>query len=63
MNMFSPRMADEVSDARREVEAFCQGLVEAGAAQWRMSESGEIELHMESGEAYLLGEQGITRLK
>ncbi len=54
---------DELSEARRQVEFYCQSLVSAGTAQWWVNDSGDIELHMKSGEAYLFGDQGVTRLK
>jgi hypothetical protein len=51
------------SEARRQVEAYCQSLVDAGAAQWRINDAGYTELHMGNGETYLLGELGVTRLR
>jgi hypothetical protein len=55
--------ANEPSEERQEVKAYCQSLVDAGAAQWRISDAGYVELHMNSGEKYRLGEVGITRLR
>ncbi|AIV49395.1 hypothetical protein X899_2985 [Burkholderia pseudomallei TSV 25] len=63
MNTIYTDLADEVSDARRQVEAYCQSLVDTGEAQWRVNDEGYTELHMEGGEAYLFGEFGVTRLK
>lgn len=62
MNMTSAGLVDELSEARRQVESYCQALVDAGAAQWRVNVDGDIELRMDSGEAYLFGELGVTRL-
>jgi hypothetical protein len=53
----------ERAEARRRVEAFCQSLVDIGQARWRVNEGGDTELHMASGEAYLFGELGLTRLR
>lgn len=63
MKAISMDSAGESSDARRRVEAYCQLLVDIGRAQWRTNESGDTELHMESGEIYLFGELGVTRLR
>ncbi|MGO4156101.1 hypothetical protein [Cupriavidus sp. YAF13] len=57
---------NEQADARRQIEAYCQSLVDVGTAQWRVGDTGDtgaIELHMESGEAYLFGDWGVTRLR
>jgi hypothetical protein len=54
---------DELSEARRQVESYCQSLVDAGKARWWINDVGNAELHMDSGEAYLLGELGVTRLR
>ncbi len=53
---------DEWADARRQVESYGQALVDAGAARWWLNEDGHTELHLESGEAYLFGDEGVTRL-
>ncbi|WP_454672948.1 hypothetical protein [Achromobacter pestifer] len=50
-------------DARRQVQAYCQSLVDSGEAQWRVNDDGYAELHMRGGETYLFGELGLTRLK
>jgi hypothetical protein len=55
--------AGEPAQARRRVEAYCQSLVDVGRAQWRVNDEGDTELHMASGEAYLFGELGVTRLR
>jgi hypothetical protein len=54
---------DELSEARRQVESYCQSLVDAGAAQWWVNGDGDAELHMDTGEACLFGDQGVRRLK
>jgi hypothetical protein len=53
----------ESTEARRQVESYCQSLVDTGTAQWRVNDDGDTELHIDSGEAYLLGELGVTRLR
>lgn len=63
MNTISADQPSELSDARRQVEAYCQSLVDTGDARWRINDDGYTELHMEGGEAYLFGELGVTRLK
>lgn len=63
MSTISTDLMDELSDARRQVEVYCQSLVDTGEAQWRVNDDGYTELHMEGGEAYLFGEFGVTRLK
>lgn len=63
MSTISADQPSELSDARRQVEAYCQSLVDTGDARWRINDDGYTELHLEGGEAYLLGEFGVTRLK
>lgn len=63
MNTIAADLMDELSEARHQVEAHCQSLVDAGTAQWRINEDGDTELHLDSGEVYLFGELGVTRLK
>lgn len=63
MNTMTADLIDEMTEARRQVEAHCQSLVDAGAAQWWINDDGDTELHLDSGEAYLFGDQGVTRLK
>lgn len=63
MNMISTDLTEQLHDARRKVEAYCQSLVDSGAARWRVNEAGYTELRMEGGEAYLFGEYGVTRLR
>ncbi|TFZ44662.1 hypothetical protein E5C33_13540 [Stenotrophomonas maltophilia] len=63
MNTISVDLTDEVADTRRQVEAYCQTLVDAGSAQWCINEQGRTELHLVDGAVHLLGEFGVTRLK
>ena len=63
MNTTSADLINELTEARRQVEAHCQSLVDAGVAQWWINDDGDTELHMDSGEAYLFGDHGVTRLK
>lgn len=63
MNTMTADPPSALSDARRQVEAWCQSLVDTGQAQWRINDDGHTELHMDGGEAYLFGEFGVTRLR
>lgn len=63
MNTISMELMDKVTDARRQVEFYCQTLVDTGTAQWLVNDAGETELHMNSGETYLFGRLYVTRLK
>jgi hypothetical protein len=63
MNATSIDSVSELSEARHRVEAYCQSLVDTGEARWWVNDDGDVELHMESGEAYLFGELGVTRLR
>jgi len=54
---------NELSESRRQVETYCQSLVDTGDAQWQVNQNGDAELHMNDGEAYLFGELGVTRLR
>ena len=63
MNTISSGLMNEPSEARRQVESDCQSLVDAGTAQWWVNDEGDTELHMQSGESYLLSDRGMTRLK
>ena len=47
-------------EARRQVEVYCQLLVDAGVADWRVN-AGSTELVMDGGEVYVFGELGLTR--
>ncbi len=63
MNTISTDVIDELAEARCHVEFHCQSLVDAGTAQWWINDDGDTELRMDSGEAYLFGKLGMTRLK
>lgn len=62
MNTISTDLLDELFEARRRVETYCQALVDSGSANWWVNENGDTELHLESGETFLFGDQGVTRL-
>jgi hypothetical protein len=49
--------------ARVEVSIWFQHAVDAGIAAWRMSPNGESEVQFNTGEAFALTAQGITRLE
>ena len=53
---------ESAPDARRQVEAYCQSLVEAGKARWDADRDGAVQLHLRTGEVYLFDEYGLTRL-
>lgn len=53
----------EVPGPRRKVEAWCQMLVNIGAAQWRVDDAGRMELETSGGEIFLFEHAGITRSK
>lgn len=55
--------AEQSTEARRQVETWCQALVDAGAARWRINDAGDAELETVSGEAYRLDDAGVTRCK
>lgn len=63
MNTISMALLDRLSEARRQVEIYCQTLVDTGAAYWLTNENGDTELHLDSGEIFLLDDWGVTRLK
>lgn len=63
MTMIPAAPTDDRTDARERIEAHCRVLVAAGLARWHSDDAGEIELHLESGEAYRFGELGVTRLR
>lgn len=53
----------ESANARVKVMMHFQDAVNAGNAVWHINEDGEKELHMHSGEVFLLEARTITRLK
>jgi hypothetical protein len=50
-------------DLRREVEEVFHEHVQAGLAVWRVNERGDTELYLNTGEAFVLHETGLTRLR
>ena len=50
------------TEARRQIEAYCQSLVDIGAARWLINDDGDTELHLRSGEVYVFGDWGVTQL-
>lgn len=63
MNWMPASPTNDFPDVRCRVEAYCQSLVGIGAARWWIDDAGHTELHMNSGESYLFGELGITRIR
>lgn len=63
MDTISIDVMEKLTEVRRQVEAWCQSLVDAGIARWWINDNGDTELHLDSGEAYLFGDLGVTRLK
>lgn len=63
MDTISIDVMDKLTEVRLQVEAWCQSLVDAGTARWRINDDGDTELHLDSGEAYLFGDLGVTRPK
>ncbi len=57
-----PKGTHDSCEARRQVEAYCHSLVAAGLARWRINDTGERELQLETGQVYLFGERGVSRL-
>ncbi len=51
------------SPARAKVILWLQQAVTEGRAVWRLRESGLSEVHFETGEAFLLEADGISRVK
>lgn len=47
--------------AKALVMAAISELVSRGHAQWRILQSGDVELRLASGEVFLLGGQSVTR--
>ncbi|ESY90754.1 hypothetical protein ACVWWD_005272 [Mesorhizobium sp. URHB0026] len=54
--------AVSLEDAKALVLAAIGELVEDGKAEWRRMATGEFELRLISGEVFLLGEIGVTRV-
>ncbi|SED36490.1 hypothetical protein SAMN02787142_3043 [Burkholderia sp. WP9] len=63
MNWMSASPMNDFPDVRCRVEAYCQSLVDTGAACWWINDAGHTELHVNSGGSYLFGELGIARIR
>jgi hypothetical protein len=63
VNWMSTSRMNDFPEVRSRVEAYCQSLVHAGAARWWINDAGHTELHMNSGESYVFGKLGITRIR
>lgn len=50
------------AEAKHQVMADLQAFVDAGLAQWRVNDDGDTELHLNSGEVFLIGENDLVRL-
>ncbi len=53
---------DKQDQAKAWVEVYCQLLVDGGKARWQINKNGASELHLHSGETYVFGKHGVTRL-
>lgn len=53
---------DHAPNARQQVTAYCQTLVNAGQARWGEGSEGAAQLHLHTGEVYLFGEFGLTKV-
>ncbi|MBB4818632.1 hypothetical protein HNP29_002009 [Pseudomonas alcaligenes] len=49
--------------ARLRVISAFQALVDARQARWHTDDSGRTELHLDSGEVFLLRPHSVTRLR
>ncbi|MFB9981152.1 hypothetical protein ACFSQQ_19965 [Mesorhizobium kowhaii] len=49
-------------DAKSLVMTAIGELIDGGKAEWSRTTTGEIELHLLTGEVFLLGELSVTRL-
>lgn len=50
-------------NARAFVTLYFQAFVDQGNAGWKINRDGITELHMRSGEVFLLKEETLTRLE
>ena len=50
------------AEAKHQVMADLQAFVDAGFAQWWVNDDGDTELHLNSGEVFLIGENDLVRL-
>jgi len=62
MKTISTDTMEKLAESRRQIVTHCQLLVDKGVARWWINDDGNTELHMDSGEMYLFGELGVTRL-
>lgn len=53
---------NEHTGAKHQVMADLQAFVDAGFAQWWTNDYGRTELHLNSGEVFLIGENDVLRL-
>ncbi|MNG39000.1 hypothetical protein D3C84_1269020 [compost metagenome] len=53
---------NEHTEAKYQVMADLQAFVDAGFAQWWINDYGRTELHLNSGEVFLIGENDVLRL-
>ena len=53
---------DDPAARLRVISAF-QALVDARQARWHTDDSGRTELHLDSGEIFLLRPHSVTRLR
>jgi hypothetical protein len=51
------------ADAKMIVFQFFQGAVNEGWAEWKINTAGQTEVHVQSGEVFLLQKDTVTRLK
>ena len=66
VHKFSPVPAGEVygaAAAKRIVFQFFQKAVNQGWAEWKVNSDGQTEVHLRSGEVFLLLENTVTRKK
>jgi len=56
--------AQQQADAERtRVTLFFQNEVDQGRASWKTNSEGQTELHLQTGEVFLLRATALTRLK
>ncbi|EIU4789681.1 MULTISPECIES: hypothetical protein [Pseudomonas] len=58
-----PAAHDAAEQVRCQVLDAFQATVDARQAWWRTHETGRTELHLASGEIYLLQRHGVARLR
>jgi hypothetical protein len=52
----------QTADTKSRVMAAIGQMVDDGKAEWSRTATGEIELHLLTGEVFLLGEVSVTRV-